>query len=366
MSSASVEHQEKKDNSVAEQNAKTKVENNGEASSEDGTSDTESQRKLFIGGLSWQTTEDSLKEYFEGMGYSIEKAIIMKDKVTGRSRGFGFITLVNLDDVDKVMSAKLYLGRKIEAKRAIPKQDMDNSSRKFFVGGIPVNLSVNDFRNYFEKYGTVLDAQIITERNSGQSRGFGFVTFESDEVAHQLLTSQHVIQGKKVEIKKAQPKKVETTQPIFVPQYPMNFSESYPAVYAPVPTVLSPVFYPPFAVPYIVQYNQGGYIYAPYGVDPVPTAQATVRHGSTTRKSTDAPVLIRTRNTNSNLLRPSPLIYLVNPERTERAFSAAGPGKTPININNSRDRGMSHPPTTGNKTRKSVNTRSGQSSNYLG
>jgi len=172
-----------------------------------GTSEADAQRKLFIGGLSWQTTEESLKEYLEGLGFSIEKAIIMKDKITGRSRGFGFITLVNVEDVDKVVTAKLYLDRKIEAKRAIPKQDMDNSARKFFVGGIPVNLSVNEFRKYFEKFGTVIDAQIITERNSGHSRGFGFVTFESDDVAHQVLNVQHIIQGKKVEIKKAQPKK---------------------------------------------------------------------------------------------------------------------------------------------------------------
>jgi len=319
-------------------------------------SEIESQRKLFIGGLSWQTTEDSLKEYFDGLGYRTEKVIIMKDKVTGRSRGFGFITLVNLDDVDKVVVAKLFLGRKIEAKRAIPKQDLDNSSRKFFVGGIPVNLSINDFRNHFEKFGTIIDAQIITERNSGHSRGFGFVTFESDEVANTLLSSQHVIQGKKVEIKKAQPKKIETVQPIFVPSYPMNFSECYPAVYTPV---FSPLFYPPFAVPYMVP--QGGFIYAPYVEQvqvPVQTTATTTHRHTTTRKSNDtAPALIRTRNANSNLARTSQLIYLLNSERTERSYSA-GPGNI-VKANNSRDRGMSHPP-AGNKTRKS------SSSSYLG
>jgi RNA recognition motif-containing protein len=314
-------------------------------------SETETQRKLFIGGLSWQTTEESLKEYFEGLGYQIEKVIIMKDKATGRSRGFGFITLVNLDDVEKVVSAKLFLGRKIEAKRAIPKQDLDNSSRKFFVGGIPVNLSVNEFRKYFEKFGTVIDAQIITERNSGHSRGFGFVTFESDEVANSLLSSQHVIQGKKVEIKKAQPKKIESVQPIFVPSYPMPFSECYPAVYTPV---FSPVFYPPFAVPYIVP--QGGFIYAPYVGEPVPVQTTTVRHSTTTRKSNDTPALIRTRNTNA--ARPSQLIYLLNSERTERSYSA-GPGNI-SKINNARDRGMSHP---AGKTRKSTTS---VSNSYLG
>jgi len=325
--------------------------NESDSSMESSTSEADAQRKLFIGGLSWQTTEESLKEYLGGLGFQIEKSIIMKDKITGRSRGFGFITLVNVEDVDKVVTAKLYLDRKIEAKRAIPKQDMDNSARKFFVGGIPVNLSVNEFRKYFEKFGTVIDAQIITERNSGHSRGFGFVTFESDDVAHQVLNVQHIIQGKKVEIKKAQPKKIENNQPVYLPPYSIPFSE-YPALY-PVP-VFSPVFYhPQFAVPYIMP--QGGFIYTPYNIEPVPVQTANVRQGSTSRKSTDTPTLIRTRN---NTNRAAPLIYLVNPDRTERAFSA-GPGYA-VNTNNTRNRGMSHPP-VGNKTRKSV-TRTVQNS----
>lgn len=327
-------------------------------SGDSNASDTESQRKLFIGGLSWQTTEESLKEYFEGLGFRIEKAIIMKDKNTGRSRGFGFITVVNIEDIDKVVTTKLFLDRKIEAKRAIPKQDMDNSARKFFVGGIPVNLTVNEFRNYFEKFGTVIDAQIITERNSGHSRGFGFVTFENDEVANNVLNSQHIIQGKKVEIKKAQPKKIENNQPVFMPPYHMPFTDShYPQLYTPVPVFSPTMFYPQFAVPYIIP--QGGFIYTPY-MEHIPVQTNTVRT-STTRRSTDTPALIRTRNSNSsNLQRTSPFIYLVSPDRTERAFSA-GPG-APINSNNTRNRGMSHPP-VGNKTRKSV-TRSVQNSYF--
>jgi len=167
----------------------------------------DAQRKLFIGGLSWQTTEESLKEYFESLGFKIEKAIIMKDKVTGRSRGFGFVTLVNIEDIDKVVAAKLHLGRKIEAKRAIPKREMENNSRKFFVGGIPIQLTVQEFRKYFETFGMVTDVQIMTERNSGHSRGFGFVTFDDDNVARQVLAAKHTILGKTVEVKKAQPKK---------------------------------------------------------------------------------------------------------------------------------------------------------------
>lgn len=48
------------------------------------------QSKLFIGGISWDTNEDRLKEYFGAYGEVVE-AVIMRDRATGRARGFGFV-----------------------------------------------------------------------------------------------------------------------------------------------------------------------------------------------------------------------------------------------------------------------------------
>jgi len=46
--------------------------------------------KLFLGGVSWQTTEDGLKFYFEKFG-KLKDCAVMKDKFTGQPRGFGFV-----------------------------------------------------------------------------------------------------------------------------------------------------------------------------------------------------------------------------------------------------------------------------------
>ena len=48
-------------------------------------------RKLFVGGLSWSTTQDTLREAFESFGEVVEAKVIT-DRETGRSRGFGFVT----------------------------------------------------------------------------------------------------------------------------------------------------------------------------------------------------------------------------------------------------------------------------------
>ncbi|QQP48643.1 RNAbinding protein Musashi -like protein Rbp6like, partial [Caligus rogercresseyi] len=56
---------------------------------------------MFIGGLSWQTTPESIREYFSQFG-DLAEVMVMKDPATRRSRGFGFITFCEPEAVDKV------------------------------------------------------------------------------------------------------------------------------------------------------------------------------------------------------------------------------------------------------------------------
>ena len=58
--------------------------------------------KMFIGGLSWQTTPESIREYFSFFG-ELAEVMVMKDPATRRSRGFGFITFSDPSSVDKVL-----------------------------------------------------------------------------------------------------------------------------------------------------------------------------------------------------------------------------------------------------------------------
>ena len=58
--------------------------------------------KMFIGGLSWQTTPESIREYFSSFG-DLAEVMVMKDPATRRSRGFGFITFSDPTGVEKVL-----------------------------------------------------------------------------------------------------------------------------------------------------------------------------------------------------------------------------------------------------------------------
>ena len=60
------------------------------------------QSKLFIGNLSWEVTVEDLKALFAGAGAVVDAAVI-SDKMTGRSRGFGFITMSSDDEAKKAI-----------------------------------------------------------------------------------------------------------------------------------------------------------------------------------------------------------------------------------------------------------------------
>ena len=62
------------------------------------------EKKLYVGGLSWGTKDDGLREAFEKFGEVVEAKVI-KDRETSRSRGFGFVTFANEQDAMAAISA---------------------------------------------------------------------------------------------------------------------------------------------------------------------------------------------------------------------------------------------------------------------
>lgn len=78
---------------------------------------------------------------------------------------------------------------------------------KVFLGGLPANITETDLRNFFSNYGNVMEIVIMYDQEKKKSRGFGFLSFETD-AAVDLATADHFvnINGKQVEIKKAEPR----------------------------------------------------------------------------------------------------------------------------------------------------------------
>lgn len=83
------------------------------------------KKKLFVGGLPWSMSGHSLKDLFAQYGEIID-AVIISDRATGRSKGFGFVTFAKEEDAEKArqeMSGKDIEGRNIIVNTAKPREE---------------------------------------------------------------------------------------------------------------------------------------------------------------------------------------------------------------------------------------------------
>ncbi len=84
-------------------------------------------KKLFVGNIEWGVTDEDLQKLFAEHG-EVEEAVIIKDKFSGRPKGFGFVTYVNDEDADKAVEALNDYelnDRKLAVNEARPKEPRD-------------------------------------------------------------------------------------------------------------------------------------------------------------------------------------------------------------------------------------------------
>lgn len=93
---------------------------------ENGRNGPEQEHKAFVGGISWHMNDRELKDTFRNKGYAAKDAAVMLDKMTGRSRGFGFVTFATEEELAqavKHMHDSDLDGRKISCTKAIPQSE---------------------------------------------------------------------------------------------------------------------------------------------------------------------------------------------------------------------------------------------------
>jgi len=171
--------------------------------------------KLFIGGMSWQTTEDSMRSFFSRFG-DVEECIVMKDRESGNPRGFGFITFKDPECVDQVLKSKPHVldDKAVDVKPCAPKdvQQKRNqedqqftSTHKIFIGGLPRDITEDQVKDFFQAFGSISDVSFAISKDDGKNKGFGFITFDDPNAAAAVVQQHyHDLNGKKVEAKAAQ------------------------------------------------------------------------------------------------------------------------------------------------------------------
>jgi RNA recognition motif-containing protein len=133
--------------------------------------------KLFIGGISPETSEEDLHEYFRAYGRLTDYKIVY-DKHTGISKGYGFISCENRRMHDRILERKKHFirGRLVDINKAlerncsIPEDIINKGFRKLFVGGLLPNVGDDHLSAYFARFGRVLNAYVIYDPRTKESK----------------------------------------------------------------------------------------------------------------------------------------------------------------------------------------------------
>jgi len=208
--------------------------------------------KLFLGGISPNTTTEDIESHFSRYGNVIDAVVMYKD---GKHRGFGFVTFDTGDPINVVLSEEQVIdGRTVDVKPAVPQGEAppprqqpnggcdyggappayppaysgvgrsaygcpsppppgppsgrhhshyepplqaahpppapatSSTTDKVFIGGLAQTTTDEMVRDYFAQYGNLVDCVVMKDRGSQRSRGFGFVQYDSTEAVDQVMS----------------------------------------------------------------------------------------------------------------------------------------------------------------------------------
>jgi nucleolin len=166
--------------------------------------------RLFVGNLPSRLCFPELEDLFTPFG-TLLSAELMTDPTTGRSRGFGFVEMESAEAAQAAISAlngSVLDGQTLTVNEAKPARDMIQSRQsaeravpahtstdrppsaagrlggvRLFVGNLPYATSAAELERLFSEVGKVTSVSLVTDRATGQSKGFAFIDMGSKEEA---------------------------------------------------------------------------------------------------------------------------------------------------------------------------------------
>nr|XP_004236291.1 28 kDa ribonucleoprotein, chloroplastic [Solanum lycopersicum] len=145
--------------------------------------------KLFVGNLPYDIDSEGLAQLFQQAGV-VEIAEVIYNRETDRSRGFGFVTMSTVEEAEKAvvlynrydLNGRLLTVNKAARRGSQPERPPRTfqPTYRIYVGNIPWDIDDARLEQVFSEHGKVVSARVVYDRESGRSRGFGFVTMSSE------------------------------------------------------------------------------------------------------------------------------------------------------------------------------------------
>ncbi|PKA65618.1 Heterogeneous nuclear ribonucleoprotein 1 [Apostasia shenzhenica] len=153
-----------------------------------------SHRKIFVHGLGWNTNAEILTNIFRKYG-EIEDCNAIVDKVTGRSKGYGFILFKHRSGARRALKEpQKKIGNRMAACQlasagppTTPMPPLEYTQRKIYISNVGPELDPQKIRQFFSKYGEIEEGPLGLDKATGKPRGFCLFVYKSVESAKKAL-----------------------------------------------------------------------------------------------------------------------------------------------------------------------------------
>lgn len=171
--------------------------------------------KIFVGNLPYDFRSEQLAELFNQAGV-VETAEVIYQRGSETSRGFGFVTMSNIEETEKAVemfNSYDLNGRLLTVNIAAPRgSQVERRPRAFgpsfriYVGNLPWQVDSVRLEEEFSQHGQVVEARVIFDRETGRSRGFGFVTMASEAEMNDAIAALdgQSLDGREIRVNAAQ------------------------------------------------------------------------------------------------------------------------------------------------------------------
>ncbi|KAL6523720.1 hypothetical protein OROGR_017323 [Orobanche gracilis] len=176
-----------------------------------------SHRKIFIHGLGWDATHQSVESVFRSYGEIVDLNVV-NDRATGKCKGYAFLTYKTRKSVKKLLkNPKVQVGNRIAscqlaaegpvAAGVVSQQHFpssDYSQRKIYVNNVPPNAGVDRLRAFFEQFGEIESGPKGFDPMTGMFKGYAIFVYKTVEGAKKVLEEPYrVFDGSQLHCQKA-------------------------------------------------------------------------------------------------------------------------------------------------------------------
>lgn len=159
-------------------------------------------RKIFVHGLGWDTNAETLTSEFGKYG-EIEDCKAVVDKVSGKSKGYGFILFKHRSGAQKALkepqkkignrmtSCQLASAGPVPAPPPTAPPVSEYTQRKIFVSNVAADIDPQKLLEFFSKYGEIEDGPLGLDKQTGKPKGFALFVYKTIESARKALEEPH-------------------------------------------------------------------------------------------------------------------------------------------------------------------------------